>query len=218
MSQSSNLYLIPIEINIDKKINILLTNVIKMLTNRKLLKESNLEKNIERIIESKNDDLIFDIKLDDTNFYYPNDKNILSLKILNQKISSINKGSPIYEFLNNKIENPKIIILNGIQGKAKEQLLNYYQFTEIFIEHELMINIIEYVAFPKHELLNNEEAQKVLEEYNVKKKEMPKILSNDPASRYFNAKPNQIFRIIRPSENTGISVSYRLVVKGNMNS
>lgn len=210
-------HLIPIEINIDKKINILLTNVIKMLTNRKLLKEENLEKNIDNIIKNKNDDLIFDIKLDFPEVYYPKDKNILSLKILNQKISSINKGSAISDFLNSKINNPKIVILNGIQSKAKEQIFNF-PYTEVFIEHELMINIVEYVAFPKHELLSEEESKSVLEEYNVKKKEMPKILSGDPASRYFNAKPNQIFRIIRPSEITGVAVSYRYVIKGNIGS
>jgi len=83
------------------------------------------------------------------------------------------------------------------------------------MEKKLMIDIVSHISVPKHELLSLDDSKKVLEEYMVKKREMPKIYSGDPVSKYYNAKPNQIFRIIRPSETAGLGISYRLVVKGN---
>ncbi len=38
----------------------------------------------------------------------------------------------------------------------------------------------------------------------------------DPVSKYFNAKIGQVFRIIRPSENAGEAIGYRIVIRGNI--
>ena len=40
---------------------------------------------------------------------------------------------------------------------------------------------------------------------------MQKISIFDPVSRYYNAKKNDVFRIIRSSDITGTTFSYRLV-------
>ena len=80
-----------------------------------------------------------------------------------------------------------------------------------------MINIIDHVAVPKHILLTNNECETMLDEYIIKRKNLPRILQTDPIARYYNAKPSQIFRIIRPSEVTGDTVSYRLVIRGQIN-
>ena len=43
---------------------------------------------------------------------------------------------------------------------------------------------------------------------------MKKILTSDPIVFYFNLKRGNIIRIIRPSEQSGNSVDYRIVAKG----
>ena len=54
-----------------------------------------------------------------------------------------------------------------------------------------------------------------LEEYEIKKREMPKMFVSEPISRYYNAKIGQIFTIIRSSEISGQAPYHRLVIKGN---
>ena len=79
-----------------------------------------------------------------------------------------------------------------------------------------MSNLVNHIPVPKHELLSDADAKKLLEEYNAKKRELPKIFVSDPVSRYFAAKVGQIFKITRPSETSGIAPSHRLVIKGNI--
>ena len=41
---------------------------------------------------------------------------------------------------------------------------------------------------------------------------MLKIHKSDPISKYYNAQVGDIFRITRPSENSGLTNTYRLVI------
>ena len=78
------------------------------------------------------------------------------------------------------------------------------------------MNLIEHIYVPSHEILSNEESQQIIETYNTRKRDMPKMLTNDPIARYYNMQPGQICRIIRPSETSGFVSYYRLVIKGNI--
>ncbi len=69
-----------------------------------------------------------------------------------------------------------------------------------------------HVLVPKHEKLSAEEAKKVLEQYHTTIKEMPKILTSDPALRGLGVKPGDIVKITRKSYTAGVSVFYRGVV------
>lgn len=84
---------------------------------------------------------------------------------------------------------------------------------EIFLVRELLENIIDNVLVPKHILLTKEDVELLLKEYKIKKRQLCCINSDDPISRYYNAKPGDIFRIERPSEKSGYTVAYRLVRK-----
>lgn len=46
--------------------------------------------------------------------------------------------------------------------------------------------------------------------------ELPRIYSTDMMARYYGAKINDVFRVIRPNLNSGTSIMYRVVVLGNM--
>lgn len=189
-------------------IKTIMTNIVKMLTDRNLLNKTKLQENIKKITSIQSDSLTYKINTDK---YTKDSDKVFSIKIIEQKITAINKASGILDFLVNNEDNSKIIIVNDISNKALKHIHNNYPNTEVFLEEELMINVLEHDYQPEFMLLSNEEGESVMKSYLIKNKLMPKILKNDPISKYFNAKPTQIFRIIRPSETSGNYVTYRLV-------
>lgn len=207
--------LIPIEVNSENIKNIVLTNTIKMLTERKLLSNENLEKNIKKIINTQNDDFIYKIEYENN---IPKDNKYIIIKILNQKITATNKTSEIGEFLSKYKTEHKIVIVKSINNKTRQMIVNIYPNTEVFLEKELMINIIEHVYIPKHEILSDDEGILIIDSYNTRKRDMPKIFNTDPVARYYNMQPGQICRILRASETSGFVPFYRLVIKGHISS
>lgn len=209
--------LLPLELNAEIRKKEVLSNIVKMLTNRKLLNETNLNDNIKTLLAQDSDDNIYKIKLDNPTVYY--DESIepyFYIKILNQKITGISKSSNIGDFIYSKKNSPKLIIVTAITNKALQQLREDFPNSEIFTEAELMIDLVSHVAVPKHEMLNDEETKIFLKDYLLKKREIPKMFITDPVSKYFNAKVGQVFRIIRPSEVSGQSIYYRIVIRGNI--
>ena len=58
-----------------------------------------------------------------------------------------------------------------------------------------------------------EEGEKVLESYRARKRNMPFIRTNEAVAKYYNMKPGEVAKIIRPSPVTAEAVAYRYVVK-----
>jgi DNA-directed RNA polymerase subunit H (RpoH/RPB5) len=209
--------LLPLELNAEKRKKEVLTNIIKMLTNRKLLNKDNLLDNIKNLTTQDSDNEIYKIKLDNPEVYYNKSAgNIYYIKILNQKITGISKNSNIGDFIYSLKTAPKLIIASNITNKAYQQLQEEFPNSEVFTEAELMIDLVSHIAVPKHEILSDEETEIFLKDYIAKKREIPKIFLSDPVSKYFNAKVGQIFRIIRPSEVAGQSIYYRMVIKASL--
>ena len=208
---------IPIELSADQIKNTVLTNTIKMLTKRKLLLETNLQKNIDYIIQTNTNDFLYKIMLENKRTK-ENDINHYIIKVMNQKITAVNRASSIGEFLHQYKTEHKIVIVKNINNKARQFIMNMFPFTEIFLERELMINLPDHISVPHHELLTDEEAEQVNESYNARKRDMPKIFTSDPMARYYNMKVGQICRILRPSETSGLVPFYRLVIKGHIST
>ncbi|QKF94069.1 DNA-directed RNA polymerase subunit 5 [Fadolivirus algeromassiliense] len=188
-----------------------LTNIVKMLTERNLINKENLEKNIETLLSTTTDDHTYSITLDN---YKNNDDKIIFIKMFHQKISAISKQSGISDYLNKYKDKPKLIIVKGINTKAEQSILNNYPKTEIFLENELMINIIDNILVPRYEILDHEtdDFKQFCELYNCKKRNIPKLYSHDPMAKYYNLKKGDIVRIIRASETAGLSSFYRIVI------
>ncbi|AYV81931.1 MAG: DNA-directed RNA polymerase subunit 5 [Harvfovirus sp.] len=211
--------LLPIEKNSESQKNTILTNLIKMLTERNLLDRTKQEQHIKKLISTQADDQIYRVPLDYGEKYYGKGATFMAVRLINQRITSLSKSSGVSDFLNVYKSQPKIIVVAGINPKIQYMVRAdtvTYPNTEIFLERELLINIIDHVSQPKFSLLTEEEKKNVLDSYHGKQREMPKMLINDPISQYYNAKQGQLFRIIRPSETSGESVTYRLVIKGQM--
>ena len=75
-------------------------------------------------------------------------------------------------------------------------------------------NIFDHVLVPKHEIMTQEEKQKLLDEYRVKPYQLPRIKASDPAAKVIGARPGDIVRIIRNSQTAGKYTAYRYVVEG----
>lgn len=188
-----------------------LTNVVKMLTERKNLNVDKLRENIDKLIRVHTDDYTYRLSLDK-----PIDgvTNVI-IKIFPQKVSTISKTSGgVIDFLMAHKDEHKIVVVKEINPKSYPTIKKTYPRTELFLEHELMINLVDFVLIPKVELLTDEEQDNFCQIHMCKKRNIPKILNTDPISKYFNLKDGDIIRILRPSETSGYSPAYRLVIKG----
>ncbi|MBP1985910.1 DNA-directed RNA polymerase subunit H [Halolamina salifodinae] len=75
-----------------------------------------------------------------------------------------------------------------------------------------MVDVSHHELVPEHTLLDAPEVEEVLEEYQVKKTNLPKIKRRDPALPK-EAEPGDVVRIERDSRTTDTAVVYRLVVE-----
>lgn len=75
-------------------------------------------------------------------------------------------------------------------------------------------NLFEHELVPKHEILTQEEREKLLAQYRVQPYQLPKIRTSDPAAKAIGAHPGDIVRIIRDSATAGKYVAYRYVIGG----
>jgi DNA-directed RNA polymerase subunit H len=76
-----------------------------------------------------------------------------------------------------------------------------------------MVDVSQHELVPEHTLLDDPEVvEEVLEEYNVKKTDLPKIKRTDPALPD-GAEPGDVVKIVRDSRTTDKAVVYRLVIE-----
>ena len=78
---------------------------------------------------------------------------------------------------------------------------------------EKKFNILEHELVPEHMILSKEEAKEVLDKYNAKAEQLPKILSTDPAIKAIGAKKGDIIKIIRKSKTAKKAIAYRVVIE-----
>ena len=216
---SLNPELIPVKKDAEIIRKTILSNIIKIFVERKNINKS-FDKNIQYITKNRDDDsytITLDepikCKSDDNDYKKKFDGSAVMIKIIHQKVQGIAKIPAVKDYLTSYKYNHKIFIFDSISEKAKE-MLTINNHTEVFNEAFLMINILDHIDSPKYELLNEDEIKEILESYIIKKKDIPKILTSDPIVNYFNLKRGDIIRIIRPSEQSGKNIAYRIVANG----
>ena len=173
-------------------------NVLLMLLRRKQLNK----KTFDIYKNKKKNDTIFDVKNEDNKKF--------SIYILNSIINSIISKSNLDEFLSENLDIRKIVIIKEPSKRAVKQLLKSYTNAEFFFMHEMLDDIPSKSFIPKHILLSEEDKEKLLTK--IKLNVFSKIRKYDPMARYFNAKENDIFKIIRPNITTLEESFYRVVI------
>ena len=73
--------------------------------------------------------------------------------------------------------------------------------------------MIQHNLIPKHELTSPEEAQEILDKYEVEREQLPKIFITDPAIEHLETKVGDIIKITRENKNIGKSQYYRVVIE-----
>lgn len=202
-----------------------LTNIVKMLAYRGWV--HNIDEQIDRLVNSINYDQLYIINLDvnlmEYPTYLPDSKpsnpdfigNKLVVKMIDTKITSMSKSNVILDFLTEYKDYHKILIVKSYTAKSKENLLDpSFGITEVFIEADLMINLMEIVGCPQYEVLTPEETDQFLDEYFSSRKQLKKMFDCDRAALYLFLKRKQVVRIIRDSEITGKAIDYRIVIHG----
>jgi DNA-directed RNA polymerase subunit H (RpoH/RPB5) len=207
MSKSFSSSLISIEKNDKEILNTIVTNVIKMITERGYLEKTNLNENIKKYRESSPDDFTYKIPIQFKKF-----KNFV-FKIVHHNITTINKSSGISDFLHKYKNTINMLIVVDASKKARNDVYMNFQNSQVFLKKELMINIVEHNLVPQHILLDEKTKDSFYDTYNTKKSNMLKINYTDPIAKYYNARPGNIFKIVRPSGTSGFVNSYRLVIK-----
>jgi DNA-directed RNA polymerase subunit H (RpoH/RPB5) len=181
---------------------IILTNVIKMLTNRGLFNITDLDSNINKLL-SQNPTTIYEI--DTTKHEHEYEKKFI-IYLTNNKLSSVSKGSNINNFLTKNKYYSKIIIATEANSKAMKTINENFLNSEVFTENELLIDKINHELQPKFYLLSKQESIDLMKEYYIKRENLPNMLYYDPIRKYYNANRGDIFRIV-----DGFSIRYRVV-------
>ena len=70
----------------------------------------------------------------------------------------------------------------------------------------------KHLLIPKHSKLTDKQKEKILEDYKVTLKELPRIVKSDPAIQSLEAKPGDVIKITRNSATAGESSFYRVVI------
>lgn len=192
-----------------KEISTLTTGNIDDIKNHK--RNSNVEELATKLLESFTDDGSSLITIDNPP---PNDSKVYRIVYLfDQKITTTAKTSVIGDYLYKNISEHKIIIVDSVQNKTRLTIQKDFPLTEVFTRDEMMFCLVEHMYQPLFQLLSPQEADKVMSEYQLKKREFPRIFFSDPISRYYKASIGQIFKIFRPSETSGFAIYYRIVIQ-----
>jgi DNA-directed RNA polymerase subunit H len=75
-----------------------------------------------------------------------------------------------------------------------------------------MVDVSKHELVPDHAVLDESEYEDVLEEYNIKKTDLPKIKRTDPALPD-EATVGDVIEVTRDSRTTDTATVYRLVVE-----
>jgi DNA-directed RNA polymerase subunit H (RpoH/RPB5) len=197
MSELSN-----VELNMKEIISIIAKNIGLMFYRRNYMKLKALP---EKVVETLISDKMCSFEIEGKKY---------NINIMNQDIKNISNGSPIDDYLNKHIDQNKFLIVKSFSKKTFTQVNKDYKSAELFNIYELLEDIPAKEFIPEHILLNNEDKKELLASFGLN--ELGRIYSTDIMARYFGAKLNDVFRIIRPNINSGTSIYYRYVIPGSM--
>ena len=81
-------------------------------------------------------------------------------------------------------------------------------------------NVLEHDNVPEHHLVDVSEEERILAQYSVGKDQLPKIRKSDPCIRILeeakdmDIEEGRLIRIVRTHSVSGVSIGYRVVVRG----
>lgn len=77
----------------------------------------------------------------------------------------------------------------------------------------MAIDIEQHELVPQHELMGEDAVDELLEQYDIRKDQLPKMDRKDVMAKRLNAEPGDVVKITRDSPTAGTATYYRLVVE-----
>lgn len=80
--------------------------------------------------------------------------------------------------------------------------------------------VLDHRDVPEHHLVDVKDEERILKQYSVGKDQLPKIRKSDPCVRILedalgiDIEEGRLIRIIRTQPVSGVSIAYRVVVRG----
>jgi len=188
----------------DKKDNIILTS--KIVLKEMLFDRGFDEESLRPIDETA-------ITHSYTSIFLEKNKTII-LYDLNDKF----KWSDVYKYLNDAHGNMEdialIIFIITASNTTSNKKIDIETSFQLFNIQDLQMNISKHFLQPKMTLITDQnEIDTIIKNYDLKfKNQLPQMLSSDPMAKYYNAKPNNVMKIDRVSQTSGINTIYRLIV------
>ena len=183
-------------------------NIVKMLITRNEI-ENTLENTLKKVRS--------DIKnsLQDSSIYITsklknvNNQNSIHLVIL-QRAAPASIIIKDFSLIEDDTKNNYIFITTDPKNL---KTLYSYKNIEIFDNNFFEICLYEHELVPKHVLCTLEEKEEIIgpDGLDCLIDNLPKMCIDDPNVKYFNAKENDIFKIYRYTELSGMSIAYRVV-------
>lgn len=134
------------------------------------------------------------------------DGSAVIIKLIPQVVKDISNSPILNDFFKTYNKNHKIIVFDGMSDRVYTAL-SKKRNVEAFDRDFLMMDLMSYVSAPnKVEFVTRDEIP------HLANPKLPKIHENDPLCRYFNGKKGNYFRLISPSINNCVFVSYRKVI------
>ena len=75
-----------------------------------------------------------------------------------------------------------------------------------------MVDVNQHTLVPEHTLVDEDDIEAILTEYDIRRADLPQITRRDPALPD-DAEPGDVVKIVRDSRTTDRAVSYRLVIE-----
>ena len=146
------------------------------------------------------------------------------LKKVKSLITQIDEIYEMYELTKNDcliIMNIDIVLFkddaNKNANKAMEtyinELYNSGKYVQFYGLQNFLFNVSKHIYVPKHSILGKSDANAIIESYNTKIENMPKIYREDPMAKYIGARPGDLVKIKGYIETSGFIDKYRLCVE-----
>ncbi|KAL0555052.1 hypothetical protein IC582_008984 [Cucumis melo] len=104
-----------------------------------------------------------------------------------------------------------LIVQNQITNQAMKAVELFSFKVEIFQITDLLVNITKHALKPNHQVLTEEEKQKLLKQYSIEEKQLPRMLRTDAIARYYGLEKGQVVKVTYDGDMTSAHVTYRCV-------
>ena len=189
----------------DQKIEIIRDHVILMLARRFFIDNNGEKKELLSLDNLKyptvGTDRVFTQKTLNGEEY--------AIKIIFGKVTTSGKQSALSEFIKDYGQYKKIIVAHEYSNKIKDYCSK--NGIQIFLERDMLEDIILQKDQPRFEILTPSDMKKVESEYNITSYTGNRTARDEIVVRYLDIKHRDIYRVYRSSPISGYTIAYRYV-------